>query len=146
MVKHTITFHTIALARRLQKVLGFKSSPSGISHSKASAILVLDSKPNISQKELSWRVHLEPASVVTLIDELEKMDLVKREQIIGDRRKYQVVLTEKGKEGASQLRKQGAALENYLRNKLGPKKSEDYFKITEELLNHIETYGEGVKK
>lgn len=77
--KHTLVFHIIGFARKIQKIIGFKAPPLSLSYSEAAALLIItDSKKDINQTEIASRLHLEPASIVSLIDELEKLGLVKR--------------------------------------------------------------------
>src|SRR3990170_1450477 len=136
-MKHTFVFHIIGLARKIQKVIGFKSPPLSLSYSEASALLVIDSQKNISQREIAAKLHLEPASVVTLIDELEKLDLVKRQSPDGDRRKYHIVLTDDGKRKVRQIKKRIHQLEDALRGKLSQKEIASFFPILEKLMAYL---------
>ena len=142
-MKHTFVFHIIGLARKIQKVIGFKSPPLSLSYSEASALLVIDSQKNISQREIAAKLHLEPASVVTLIDELEKLDLVKRQSPDGDRRKYHIVLTDDGKRKVRQIKKRIHQLEDALRGKLSQKEIASFFPILEKLMAYLDDWKGG---
>lgn len=142
-MKHTFVFHIIGLARKIQKVIGFKSPPPSLSYSEASALLIIDSQKNISQREIAAKLHLEPASVVTLIDELEKLNLVKRQSPDGDRRKYYIVLTDDGKRKVRLIKKRINQLEKDLRSKLSEKEIASFFPILEKLMAYLDDWKGG---
>ena len=120
-MKHTLVFHIISLARKLQRTIGFKLPPFSLSYSQASALLFIDTYKDINQKEIALKLHLEPASVVTLIDELERLKLVKRQSPNGDRRKHHLVLTQQGKIKVRQIRNRTYKLDSLLANQLTTK-------------------------
>lgn len=140
MSQHTAIFHTIALARKLQKVIGFKSPPINLTYSQASAILVISSAEAINQKEIAQSLHLEPASVVTLIDDLENTGLVKRQSADGDRRRYQIVLTAKGKKSAQAVKLLSKNLENFLKSKVTQRNYDTFFATVSTLHQALDTW------
>src|SRR3989344_1235691 len=139
-MKHTFVFHIIGLARKIQKVIGFKSPPLSLSYSEASALLIIDSQENINQRELADKLHLEPASVVTLIDKLEKLNLVKRQSPNGDRRKYNIVLTDDGKRKVKLIKKRINQLEKDLRSRLSEKEVSSFFPTLEKLMTYLDDW------
>ena len=143
MVKHTFVFHVIGLAKKIQKVIGFKSPPFSLSYSEASALLTIDSQKDINQREIAARLHLEPASVVSLIDELEKANLVKRESPDQDRRKYHIVLTAAGRRKLRQIKSRAFQLDNTLRSKLKAKEVASFFATLEKLMAYLDDWKGG---
>lgn len=69
-------------------------------------------KDNISISELSKNVYLDNSTLTGLIDRLERVDLVQRVDSLHDRRSYQIVLTEKAKEIAPDIRVAMEKIEN----------------------------------
>jgi DNA-binding MarR family transcriptional regulator len=61
-----------------------------------------------SQQALAERLDILPSRVVTLIDELEAKDLIKRQRSKTDRRAYALVLTKRGQQTLVQLSKLAA--------------------------------------
>lgn len=57
---------------------------------------ILDESGKMSQKELAGKSLRDPASITRTLDLLEKKELLFREVIEGNRRKYQIVLTKNG--------------------------------------------------
>ncbi|OGD94505.1 hypothetical protein A3F02_02005 [Candidatus Curtissbacteria bacterium RIFCSPHIGHO2_12_FULL_38_9b] len=132
-MKHTFVFHSISLAKKIQKSVGFKSLPLDLSYSEACALLVIASSQEINQKEIASKLHLEPASIVSLIDELGKNGLVSRESPNGDRRKYRIVLTKLGKIKVKHIKNKTYKLDNLLRKQLTPKEEASFESILKKL-------------
>ncbi len=136
-MKHTLVFHTIDIARKIQKLIDFKAAPISLSYSEASALLIINSTKNLSQKTISLMLNLEPASVVTLIDELENAGLVKRESANGDRRKYQITLTTKGKNKVNLIEKKSLLLNKFLLGKLKHTEAHKFFQTLDQLTSYL---------
>lgn len=77
--------------------LGLKARPYSLL-----AIAAADARP--TQRELSEFLQLDPSQIVSLIDELEKRGLVRREPDPRDRRAKVVVATDEGRALAEQAR------------------------------------------
>jgi len=60
------------------------------------ALILEQSENGLSQKELSEMMLVNRANITTLIDRMEKKGLVKRCEILGDRRKKLIKATKKG--------------------------------------------------
>lgn len=61
---------------------------------------ILMNVPQISQKELTDKLNIEPGSMSEVISKLEDKGLVQREKDINDRRRMMITLTEKGRNAA----------------------------------------------
>jgi len=53
--------------------------------------------PELSQQDLSKLLNLDPTTVVTVIDEMERNEHVERRRNPADRRRYTLILTESGR-------------------------------------------------
>ena len=84
-----------ALARRLQKK--FKQSGIEITIEQWSILYHLWKEDAVSQQELSIRSFRDKPSITRLLDNLEKLKLVKRVPSKNDRRINLIMLTEAGK-------------------------------------------------
>ena len=58
---------------------------------------IIDEHPEISQKELAEKSLRDPASITRTLDLLQKKGLIDRMAIPGNRRQYQLILTNAGK-------------------------------------------------
>ena len=106
--------------------------------------MAIDSQKEISQREIASRLHLQPASVVSLIDERERLKLVLRKPTSFDRRKYNITLTHEGKILADKIRREASQLENFLREKLGSNEAEKFFLTIEKISSEIDNWQEKV--
>ena len=139
-MKHTLTFHLIGLSKKLQKVIGFKSQPLALSYSQASALSIINAQEQISQAEIASKLQLKPASVVTIIDGLEKLKLVKRQSPVGNRRKYNIALTTQGAVASKNIKIQTERLENFLKSKLSKKELQYLTSIIDKLSFEVENF------
>lgn len=137
-MKHTLVFHLIGLSKKLQRSIGLKSQPISLSYSQAAAMLVIDSLDKTSQIEIARKLHLQPASIVTLIDELEKLRLVERHIQPGNRRTYQIHLTELGKAEIIKVRNQALKVEVFIKSQLTKKEYQSFISIIEKLSQGID--------
>ncbi|MFN8075704.1 MAG: MarR family winged helix-turn-helix transcriptional regulator [Kineosporiaceae bacterium] len=64
--------------------------------------------PGRSQNEIASATGLSPSRLVTLIDELEALDAVRRHRASGDRRRHSVQLTDAGRELIRQVARAAA--------------------------------------
>lgn len=131
MGSHTLVFHLLGVSRKLQKALGNASHP--IPLTQARALLVIDSQNEISQQEIAQKLQLEPASIVTLIDELEKLKLVERKTPLNNRRKYHIKLTNEGKKIAEITKKQASELEKFIETNLKAHNKDKFFNFLNDL-------------
>lgn len=138
MGSHTLVFHLLGVSRKLQKALGHSSRP--IPLTQARALLVIDSQNEISQYEIAQKLQLEPGSIVTLIDELEKLKLVKRKTPINNRRKYHIDLTDEGKKIAKLTKKQAFELEKFIESKLKARNKNALFNFLKDLNGILDTW------
>lgn len=81
----------------------------GISPARLSALSTVGANPGISQAALSGRLNIAGPSVVKVVDELERMGLMRRDPS-SDRRVYALRLTNKG---LADLRRYHAIVERY---------------------------------
>jgi DNA-binding MarR family transcriptional regulator len=65
--------------------------------------LLRDSEDQLSQNDLSRLLLVDKSNITGLIDRLEKMKLIERMKVDGDRRKYHIALTPKGKSVVDEL-------------------------------------------
>src|SRR3990167_11076896 len=128
----------------MRKAIGFKLGNPPFSYSQSSALLAIDSQKEISQREIASRLNLQPASVVSLIDELERLKLVIRKPTSFDRRKYNITLTPQGKSFAYKIRQEATQIENFLREKLGTGEAEKFYSTIEAISSFIDEWQEKV--
>lgn len=137
-MKHTLVFHLIGLSKKLQGAIGLKSPLLPLSYSQAAALLVIDSLPKACQTDIAKKLHLRPASIVTMIDQLEKFGLAKRQIQAQNRRAYRIELTSSGKNAVINIKKQTRQIENFIKSKLTGQELESFKSIIEKLSKVID--------
>lgn len=125
-MRHTLAFHAANLGRKLQKFANFKSPLASLCYSQSYALIIIASEKNLTQAQIAARLNLDPASVVSLIDELEEDGLVKRRDSSNDRRKHQVILTVKGRKILNQVEEKTRRLDDFLKDKLTKDEIENF--------------------
>jgi DNA-binding MarR family transcriptional regulator len=83
----------------------------GLNRPHAGILRLVASMPDCSQRSLADRLGILPSRIVALIDELEAMELVRRERSSTDRRNYRLVLTLKGQQVWQQVSELASAHE-----------------------------------
>lgn len=137
-MKHSLVFHLIRLGKKIQKRIDFTIPPPPLSYSQAAAILAIFLEQGMNQSEIAARLHLEPASVVTLVDELERVKLVKRVTQNSDRRKYLIELTQRGEVKAKSIKQTVANLDKQIRSALNTKQEETFANAIERITLYLE--------
>jgi DNA-binding MarR family transcriptional regulator len=96
------------LAKAAQKIRdaydeGLKSLSMNARH--AGILTILDEKGSLAQNELGKCAYIDRTTIVALIDDLEKLGLVERQEHPTDRRSHVIYMTPKGKELMPQIAK-----------------------------------------
>ncbi|MBC8716602.1 MULTISPECIES: MarR family winged helix-turn-helix transcriptional regulator [Brucella/Ochrobactrum group] len=89
--------------RRLRTVFDARVKQRGLTLARARTLLTLIEQEGLYQKELAEVLEIENATMVRLIDGLERQAFVERQAVAGDRRAKRIVMTKEGKELAQQV-------------------------------------------
>lgn len=91
-IKDDIAFAMDEISRGLRRTFDNRMQSAGLSRTKWRLLVHLQRSNGINQTELARLLELERASVGQAIDDLEKLDLVKREPSPNDRRVWLIQL------------------------------------------------------
>lgn len=89
--------------RRLRTLFDARVKERGLTLARARTLLTLIDQEGLYQKELAEALEIENATMVRLIDGLERQAFVERQAVEGDRRAKRIVMTEEGKLLAEQV-------------------------------------------
>ncbi|MCL7998500.1 MarR family transcriptional regulator [Brucella sp. 21LCYQ03] len=89
--------------RKLRTVFDARVKERGLTLARARTLLTLIEQEGLYQKELAEVLEIENATMVRLIDGLERQAFVERQAVEGDRRAKRIVMTEEGKALAQQV-------------------------------------------
>ncbi len=105
----------------------------GLSMKGFAALATLASDGAISQRRLSQRIRMDPATMVDVIDGLERSGHIVRQRNPKDRREYALQLTSKGRGLLTRAQRAIVAAERETARRLGPREA----KVLLELLGRI---------
>lgn len=91
--------------RKLRTVFDARVKERGLTLARARTLLALTEQEGLYQRELAEALEIENATMVRLLDGLERQSFIERQAVQGDRRAKRVVMTEEGKELAEQVEK-----------------------------------------
>ena len=89
--------------RKLRTVFDARVKEYGLTLARARTLLTLIEEEGLYQKELAEVLEIENATMVRLIDGLERQAFVERQAVEGDRRAKRIVMTAEGKKLAEQV-------------------------------------------
>jgi len=89
--------------RQLRTMFDARVRTRGLTLSRARLLMHLAKNEGATQSELASALEIEQASVVTLLDALQKKDLILRCAVEGDRRANGIFLTGKAREEADAI-------------------------------------------
>ncbi|KAB2680220.1 MULTISPECIES: MarR family winged helix-turn-helix transcriptional regulator [Brucella/Ochrobactrum group] len=89
--------------RRLRTVFDARVKERGLTLARARTLLALMEQEGLHQKELAEALEIENATMVRLLDGLERQSFIERQTVQGDRRAKRVVMTAEGKILAEQV-------------------------------------------
>ncbi|HEX7045186.1 MAG TPA: MarR family transcriptional regulator [Burkholderiales bacterium] len=96
----------------------------GITPGLFGVLVLIEANAGMKQTDLARAVHLDRSTVVNVIDNLERMNLVERRIVEGDRRSRALYLTAEGKARLQTLKRQVLEHERRLARHLSPAERE----------------------
>jgi DNA-binding MarR family transcriptional regulator len=98
-------------AQKVREVYEAQLSPLGLTGKHYGVLAVLDEKGSITQHEIGKCVYIDRTTMVSIIDDLEKLGLVERKEHPTDRRSHAIFMTVKGRETFPKAHKLGLSVE-----------------------------------
>ncbi|GAB1583320.1 MarR family winged helix-turn-helix transcriptional regulator [Phyllobacterium phragmitis] len=88
------------VSRKLRTLFDGRVREQGLTLARARTLLALSRQEGLFQRELAEMLEIENATMVRLLDGLEKQNFIERRAVEGDRRAKQIVMTEEGRQQA----------------------------------------------
>jgi DNA-binding MarR family transcriptional regulator len=89
-----------------------------------------------AQKDISTRLRIDASDLVSVLDDLERAGLVRRERDQQDRRRYAVTLTPAGREGLARRMATSKILDDRLLEPLTPPERDELHRLLRRLYDH----------
>lgn len=107
------SFHYLIMAchAKIQKNLYSQLKDSGLTIGQPKILDYLKDNDGALQKDIAAGCHIEPATLTSLLNGMEKAGLAERRNIDGNRRSVHIFLTQKGKEKLSLVEKKFESIE-----------------------------------
>lgn len=94
--------------------------PDTLTPARMTALSMIGTGKGINQSALAERLGITRASMVKVIDSLQDLGLILREEVPGDRRSYALVLTPKGRQELKRYARKVAEIEKAYSARLTP--------------------------
>ena len=133
MDHHSYHYLIMSVHMMFQKELFNALKDTGLSMGQPKIIDYLNDHDGVSQKDLAFGCHIEPASLTSLLNRMEKQKLIERRMLHGNRRSLYVFLTEKGWEMSSIISRTFDRLEQNIFENIPDSDRDHLMKILEKI-------------
>ena len=113
------------------------SDPFGLPTGSLTIMSLIAQNPGSSQKELADKAGITGPGLVSLVDDLERQGLVRRDRSTTDRRRNMLVLTDKGEKTVAEMFKVVSQIEAPIREELSPKELDQLIGLIDRVLKAL---------
>ncbi len=114
-----ICYSLKATMKKVEKHIGQEMDKYGVSMAQSFVLFSLLENDGATLSEIGTLAHIENSSLTTMVDKLEKEELVERRLFPQDRRVIRLFLTETGRKRALEVLSAGTALNQLFNKNLG---------------------------
>ena len=108
-------------------------NPLGLSTGQPKVLDHLRYHNGASQKDIAHACHIEPASLTSILNRMEKQHMIERKNLNGNRRSFHIFLTDYGMELSESIEKAFLSLEQEVFSGISNAEKEQFLKIFEKL-------------
>ncbi len=102
---------------------------------------IAESAEPVSQRDVAARTMIDPSDVVDLVDRLEAARFVRRTRDPGDRRRYTLVLTPRGRDAIERFGRVAEAVDAAILDPLTPRQRGELRRLLRRVVGHPDTSG-----
>ncbi|RIV92870.1 MarR family transcriptional regulator [Aurantiacibacter xanthus] len=113
------------------------SDPFGLPTGSLTIMSLIAQNPGSSQKELADKAGITGPGLVSLVDDLERHGLVRRDRSTTDRRRNMLVLTDKGEKTVAEMFKVVSQIEAPIREELSAKELDQLIGLIDRVLKAL---------
>ena len=103
ILDQSIGFRLRRIQNQMARAYVDQVGPRGVKTGVMTALSIIGANPGISQTELAREAGFDKASIVSLVDELERLGWAQRVRLPSDRRRHALSLTPAGSQAAIDL-------------------------------------------
>ena len=129
------SYHYLLMSNHLslQKKIMAVLKPLGLSTGQPKVLDHLRYHNGASQKDIAHACHIEPASLTSILNRMEKQHMIERKNLNGNRRSFHIFLTDYGMELSESIEKAFLSLEQEVFSGISNAEKEQFLKIFEKL-------------
>ncbi|HEY5038623.1 MAG TPA: MarR family transcriptional regulator [bacterium] len=116
-------------AQKVRDAYEAQLSPLGLTGKHYGVLAVLEEKGSVTQHEIGKCVYIDRTTMVSVIDDLEKLGLVERKEHPTDRRSHAIYMTVKGKETLPKAHQLGVSVEKRFLECFSAKEQKELIKL-----------------
>jgi DNA-binding MarR family transcriptional regulator len=120
LLKDVVGFRIRRIQNHLSRGFAERVNRKDVRPGLFSALALISANPGLSQTTLAREIGFDKATVVALLDALEKLGWARRKRVPDDRRRYSLRATPKGEEALAKLMSIAIANEEVVRTTLKP--------------------------
>ena len=134
----SLSYHYMLMANHviLQKKLFLSLKDTGLTLGQPKILDFLRENDGAAQKEIAAACHIEPASLTTILNGME------RKSLNGNRRSWHIFLTDRGKEMVEAVDKGFEELEDQAFSGISGEEQESFLKTFEKIYHNMKTLEE----
>jgi len=121
-------------AQRVREVYEEILKPMGLTGRHAGILLILEEMGTITQQEIGKCTRIDRTTMVDMVDDLERLGLVERQEHPTDRRSHAIFLTPKCREVLPSIERLCQEAESQFLDCLTPKEKKDLIQILRKLV------------
>ena len=133
------SYHYLLMSNHLgfQKKVMAILKPLGLSTGQPKVLDHLRYHNGASQKDIAHACHIEPASLTSILNRMEKQNMIERKILNGNRRSHHIFLTDYGMEQSESIEKAFLTLEHEVFSGISNTEKEQFLKTFEKLYQNI---------
>lgn len=133
------SYHYLLMSNHLslQKKVMAILKPLGLSTGQPKVLDHLRYHDGVSQKEIANACHIEPASLTSILNRMEKQGMIERRTLNGNRRSYHIFLTDHGKKLSESIESAFLSLEKEVFSGISDVEKEQFLDTFEKLYENI---------
>lgn len=115
-MKESLHYLLMANHSMFQKILLDNIKDTGLTLGPPKVLDYLKDHAGVIQKDIAAACHIEPASLTSILNGMEKKELIIRKTCNGNRRSFHIFLTSKGREQANRIENEFEKIEKFALN------------------------------
>ncbi|WP_416306601.1 MarR family winged helix-turn-helix transcriptional regulator [Neptunicella sp. SCSIO 80796] len=137
--ENTLGFLMADVSRLMRRAFQLRLEGSQVTLAQARALTYVSRNEGVRQIDLAELLEVQPITLARLIDQLEQTGLVERRPAPGDRRAYQIFLTEAAAPQLEEIKRVGLEIKQFAFSDLDDQQTEQFMAALEQVRDRLNT-------